>query len=155
MRTGLKRRLPPSRLGFWSVKHLFSPLDRRLYRWTGGCLTATGRPPGPLLLLTTTGRRTGQERTAPVFSLRDGARLVVCHAKPAPDRGPAWPANLRAHPVARVQIGAEAATYRAREATAEEVARYWPPLLAIWPAEETYYARPGERTIFVLERLAG
>ena len=155
MRTGALRRLGGSRVGIWAVKHFFSPLDRRLYRLTGGRLAATGRPLGPLLLLTTTGRRTGQERTAPVFYLRDGERLVVCHAKPAPDRGPAWPANLRAHPVARAQVGAEVAAYRAREATAAEVARYWPRLLAVWPAYATYYARTGERAIFVLERLPG
>jgi hypothetical protein len=60
---------------------------------------------------------------------------------------------LRANPLARAQIGQEIGTYRAREATDEEIERYWPRLVEIWPAYKTFYHRSGQRSIFVLERI--
>ena len=118
---------------------------------TGGRRVSTGRPLGPILLLTTTGRRTGKERTNPAFYLRDGERLVICNANPGFERPNPWTLNLRANPLARVQIGQEISTYRAREATDEEVERYWPCLVKMWPAYQTFYDRSGQRSIFVLE----
>jgi F420H(2)-dependent quinone reductase len=52
-------------MGVWIIKHVISPLDRQLYQRTGGQRVALGKPLGPLLLLTTTGRRTGKEHTTP------------------------------------------------------------------------------------------
>src|SRR5262249_17531272 len=105
----------------------------------------------PRLLLTTTGRRTGLERTVPIFYLRDGDRLVMCNVNPGFEHPNPWTLNLRAYPLARVQIGSTSGIYRACEATADEVARYWPQLVRIWPAYQAFYKRGGERTIFVLE----
>jgi hypothetical protein len=59
--------------------------------------------------------------------------------------------NLRAQPVARVQLGQVCATYQAREATADEVAQYWPQLVRLWPAYQTHYDRSGQRSLFILE----
>jgi deazaflavin-dependent oxidoreductase (nitroreductase family) len=148
---GLLARLGATSLGVWAIKHLLSPLDRRLYRWTGGRRIALGRPLGPRLLLTTTGRRTGQERTVPVFYLRDGTRLIICNVKPGFERPNPWPLNLQAHPVARVQVGSVGRICHAREATADEVERYWPRLVALWPAYQTHFDRSRQRSIFILE----
>ena len=148
---GLLRRLGSTFLGVWLIKDLLSPLDRHLYRWTGGRGIGRGRPLAPRLLLTTTGRRTGQERTVPVFSLRDGDRLVVCNVNPGFERPNPWTLNLRAHPLARVQMGTTSGAYHAREATQEEIAQYWPHLVRLWPAYQAFYERGGERTVFVLE----
>jgi F420H(2)-dependent quinone reductase len=87
-----------TRLGVWVIKHLVSPLDRRLYALTGGRLLTTGRPLGPILLLCTIGRRTGRIRTTPVFYLRDSERLVVCNVTPDSERANPWALNRRAHP---------------------------------------------------------
>jgi deazaflavin-dependent oxidoreductase (nitroreductase family) len=140
-----------TRAGVWTIKHLVSPLDRRLYRATGGRLLSTGRPRGPIALLTTTGRRTGSERTTPVFHLRDGERVVLCNVRPASEHANPWTLNLRAHPMARVQIGSQTRTYRAREATPAELAGYWPQLVSVWPAYERFYHQGGQRSVFVLE----
>jgi len=148
---GLLARLGAAPLGVWAIKHLLSPLDRRLYRWTGGRRIALGRPLAPRLLLTATGRRTGQERTVPVFYLRDGNCLIICNVNPGFERLSPWPLNLRAHPVARVQVGSVGGTYYAREATADEVERYWPRLVALWPAYQTHVDRSRQRSIFILE----
>jgi deazaflavin-dependent oxidoreductase (nitroreductase family) len=148
---GLLRRLGGTGLGVWAIKHLFSPLDRRLYRWTGGRGIALGRSLAPRLLLTTIGRHSGQERTVPIFYLREGDRLIICNVNPGFERPNPWTLNLRAHPVARVQVRSVRRTYQACAATQAEVARYWPRLVRIWPAYQAFYERGGERTIFVLE----
>lgn len=145
------RALGGAGLGVWAIKHVVSPLDRRLYAISGGRLLSTGRPLGPVLLLSTIGRRTGRVRTTPVFYLRDGERLILCNVTPASERANPWPLNLRAYPLARVQIGRRSATYLAREADAAEVARYWPRLVALWPAYDTHFSRTGHRVLFVLE----
>jgi deazaflavin-dependent oxidoreductase (nitroreductase family) len=140
-------------LGVWVIKHLFSPLDRLLYRWTGGrgIGIGPGRPLAPRLLLTTTGRSSGLERTVPIFYLRAGERLIICNVNPGFERPNPWTLNLRAHPLARVRIGSTSGTYQAREATGEEVARYWPQFVHIWPAYQTDFDRSGQRSIFILE----
>ena len=138
-------------LGVWVIKHIFSPLDRHLYRWTGGRGIGLERPLAPRLLLTTTGRSTGLERTIPVFYLREGDRLIICNVNPGFEHPNPWTLNLRAHPLARVRTGSTSGTYHAREATDEEVARYWPRLLRIWPAYQTHYDHSGQRSIFILE----
>ena len=58
------------------IKHLIAPVDRWLYQVTGGRVLSTALRDGPVLLLTTTGRRTGKLHTTPVFFLRDAERLV-------------------------------------------------------------------------------
>jgi nucleotide-binding universal stress UspA family protein len=73
------QRLGGTPLGVWIIKHLVSPIDRHIYRLTGGRRVSTGRPLGPMLLLTTTGRRTGKEHTTPLFYLRNDERLIICN----------------------------------------------------------------------------
>jgi deazaflavin-dependent oxidoreductase (nitroreductase family) len=152
MSSELLRGFGVSPAGVWLVKHVISPLDRALYPWTGGRGLPLGRPLGPRLLLTTTGRRTGRPRTTPVFYLRDGERLVICNVNPGFERPNPWTVNLRARPLARVQVGHQIGMYRARPATGDEVARYWPRLVAIWPAYQAHFDRSGRRTLFILER---
>lgn len=147
----LLQRLGGTFLGAWVIKHILSRLDRRLYRWTGGRGIGHGRALAPRLLLTTTGRLSGRERTVPIFYMRDGGRLIICNVNPEFEHPNPWTLNLRAHPLAHVQMGPTSGTYQAHEATAAEVERYWPLLVAIWPAYQTFHARGGERTIFVLE----
>ncbi len=148
---GLLQRLGGAFVGVWVIKHLFSPLDRLLYRWTGGRRMSFGQQLAPRLLLTTIGRHSGQERTVPIFYLRDGERLIICNVNPGFERPNPWTLNLRARPLAHVQIGSARGTYQAREATDEEVERYWPRLERIWPAYQTHFDRSGQRSIFILE----
>jgi deazaflavin-dependent oxidoreductase (nitroreductase family) len=127
-----------------------APLDRALYRATRGKLSSTAGV-APLILLTTTGRRTGTPRTTPVMYIRDGDRFVVSSENFGQERAAAWPLNLLADPHATVQIGAETVSCRARLLGDEEADRYWPRLVEVWPAHETYRARSGKRHTFVLE----
>jgi deazaflavin-dependent oxidoreductase (nitroreductase family) len=146
---GLAQRLGGTRLGVLAIGRVVSPLQRLLYRRTGGRLSLTGR--APVLLLTTTGRRTGKARTVPLFYLRDGDRLVVCNVNPGFERPNPWTLNLRGRPHAQVQIGRDTTGVRARAASEHELARYWPQLTQIWPAYQAFYDKGGNRSVFVLE----
>ncbi len=149
--TSLVRRLGATRAGVWTIKHIVSPLDRWLYQRSSGRLMLTGKPVGRILLLTTTGRKSGLDRTTPVFYLRDGEKVILCNVNPGFEKPNPWTLNLRANPVARVQIGAEHMTLHARVANEAEIEQYWPRLIAMWPAYQTHYDRSGQRTLFVLE----
>ena len=145
---GVAQRLGGTRLGVLAIGRIVSPLQRKLYRRTGGRLSLTGR--APVLLLTTTGRRSGKARTVPLLYIRDGDRLVVCNVNPGFERPNPWILNLRAEPHARVQIGRDTISMRARMASEQELDRYWPQLTKIWPAYQAFYDEGGQRSVFVL-----
>lgn len=139
-----------TRLGTWVIGHIVSPLQRRLLLATGGRVSLTGKR--PVLLLTATGRRSGRPRTVPVFFLRDGDDLVVCNVRPPSERPNPWPLNVRANPKVSVRIGSETEERVASEARGQEVDKYWPRLVEMWPAYERFFAATHERAIFTLRR---
>jgi F420H(2)-dependent quinone reductase len=146
----LLNRIGATRPGTWAIGHVVSPLQRRLLIATGGRVSLTGKR--PVLLLTTTGRRSGLPRTIPLFFLRDGDDLVVCNVRlPSENENP-WPLNLRRNPNVTVRIRGVTEQRVAREARGQEVERYWPPLVQTWPAYERFFADTHERAIFVLQR---
>jgi deazaflavin-dependent oxidoreductase (nitroreductase family) len=127
-------------------------VDRVLYRLTAGRITATGRPVIPTLLLTTTGRRSGLDRTVPLLYVRDGPNFVVAGSNWGRPEDPGWARNLLADPTARVQVGREVVRVSARPADGPERERLWRVLDAEWPAYDTYRRRSGrEIRVFVLE----
>ncbi len=146
------QRFGGTRAGVWAIKHIVSPLDKWLCRRTGGRRVLLGQPPAPMLLLTTRGRKSGLERTTPVFYLRDGAQLIICNVNPGFERQNPWTLNLRADPLAIVLIDGERGQYAAREATAAETDGYWSRLVTLWPAYQTHYDHSGERSVFILTK---
>lgn len=126
-------------------------VDRVTYRVTRGRFTATGSV-APLMLLTTTGRRTGRERTTPVIYIEDDEGFIVSSEEFGQEkRRAAWPRNLDADPRAKVQIGSRVISCRARRLDDQQAEHYWPRLVEMWPAHETYLRRSGRRHTFVLE----
>ncbi len=106
----------------------------------------------PCLLLTTTGRRTGEKRTAPLIYGEDGGRYLVVASKGGAPQHPAWYLNLDANPDVELQVGAEVFPARARTAEGEERERLWPVITAIWPAYDDYQAKTDrEIPVVVLE----
>ena len=116
-------------------------LHSSLYRATGG--KVAGRLLGrPVLLLTTTGRKSGEARTVPLLYLRDGENLVVVASNGGTAEDPAWWLNLRADPEATVEAGGRKTRVRAEEVGGEEKGRLWERLLEMYGP----YARYQERT---------
>lgn len=111
-----------------------------LYRLTGGRIG--GKMGGlRILLLTTTGRRSGQPRTVPLVFFEDGERLVVIGSKGGTPTDPLWWENLKKSPEAEVQVGGERRRMRARLASAEERARLWPRVKRENPTYAEYEKR--------------
>jgi deazaflavin-dependent oxidoreductase (nitroreductase family) len=92
----------------------------------------------PVALLTTTGRKTGEPRVSPLYFLRDGDRVIVAASKGGADKNPMWYLNLKADPKVAVQIKDEVLELKARDATDEERAQYWPKLVAMYPTYDDY-----------------
>jgi len=107
-----------------------------------------------ILILTTTGRRTGLPRNAPlIFGRNNGDYLVVASKGGAPTP-PAWYLNLQAHPEVEVQVKAERFAARARTATPAEKPALWHTMTAIWPDYDAYQERCArEIPVVILERV--
>lgn len=111
-----------------------------VYRLTRGRLL--GRVAGmPVLLLTTTGRRSGRERSTPLTYFEDGDDVVVIASNGGEDTPPAWWLNLCAHPLARITIGTRSRPVAARPATGEERDRLWPLITATYDGYGEYARR--------------
>lgn len=135
----------PSDLGF----RAFTAVHRTIYRLTGGRLG--GRMGGgPMLLLTTTGRRTGVRRTVVLLYLREGESLLVVGSKGGSPQHPGWFHNLRADPGVEVEIGRRRERRRARVATPEERARLWPGIVERYPGYRKYERRTAREIPLVL-----
>ncbi|HEX8075081.1 MAG TPA: nitroreductase family deazaflavin-dependent oxidoreductase [Thermoleophilaceae bacterium] len=126
-------------------------LNVPLYRASRGrLLGSVGR--APVLLLTSTGRKSGQERTAPVLYMEDGDRLVVIGSNAGNERPPAWSLNLKANPEASVQVRGERRKVRARVAQGEERADLWRRMTERYSGFDEYRGRTGrDIAVFVLE----
>jgi deazaflavin-dependent oxidoreductase (nitroreductase family) len=135
--------------GIWLIKNVVSPLQRATYRGTRGRVSLTGRL--PVLLLTTTGHRSGKPRTVPVFYLRSGDSYVICNVRPPGERVNPWVGNVRANPTVRLEVSGLQLWGRARPATEAELGRFWPQLITVWPAFQTFFSAGGERSAFVVD----
>lgn len=106
-----------------------------------------------VLILTTTGRRSGTPRSTPLIYGREGDNYVVVASKGGADEHPAWYLNLLANPEVEVQVLADRFTARARIATAEEKTRLWQAAVERWPAYADYQRRTErEIPVVILER---
>ncbi|HEY6054631.1 MAG TPA: nitroreductase family deazaflavin-dependent oxidoreductase [Gaiellaceae bacterium] len=133
-------------------RSLFGEEHVRRYRETGGEVGHIWNGV-PTLLLTTTGRRSGEQRTTPLIYGQDGDRYVVVASKGGAPRHPAWYLNLSAKPDVELQVAAQRFRARARTAAANERERLWKLMAGIWPAYDDYQAKTErEIPLVVLER---
>jgi len=108
----------------------------------------------PLLLLTTTGARSGRAHTTPLMYLGDAGRLVVFGSKGGAPTNPDWYYNLRAHPLATVEVGKETLPVRATVVHGEERRRLFDAQVEVRPQFADYAARTTrEIPVVVLERV--
>ncbi|HEY1458241.1 MAG TPA: nitroreductase family deazaflavin-dependent oxidoreductase [Solirubrobacteraceae bacterium] len=106
-----------------------------------------------VLILTTTGRRTGERRSTPLIYQRDGDHYLVVASKGGAPQPPAWYLNLQTNPEVQVQVLGDRFDAHARVATPEEKPDMWETMLAVWPAYEDYQSKTSrEIPVVVLER---
>jgi len=107
----------------------------------------------PLLLLTTTGGRSGIARTTPVMYLPDGERLIIFASKAGASTNPDWYHNLIAHPQATVEVGSETFKVTAVEVMGEERDQLYARQAALYPGFAAYEAKTTRRIpVIALQR---
>lgn len=148
----LTRRLGRTRW-FARAGRAVSGLDRRLQKATRGRVSVLGKPTLPQLILTTTGRTSGEPREAVLLYAVDGDGWVLIGSNWGQEHHPAWSGNLLANPSAAVTIAGVTTPVTASLASDDERTRLLPALLEVWPAYETYASRAADRELRVF-RLA-
>ncbi len=136
------------RIGHHAVRAM-GAANTWIYRLTGGKLGGRFLRGAPVLLLTTTGRKSGKPRTSPLLYLRDGENLVVVASVGGMSHHPVWYLNLEANPDVTIEIGSQKTLMRARRATDQEKTEIWPRLVTMYRDYDDYQART-DRNIPVL-----
>lgn len=126
----------------------------RIYRETNGEQGHIWREGSTILLLTTIGRMSGEERTTPLIYGMDGDNPVIVASKGGAPDHPGWYRNLVKNRDARVQIKGDVFAVRARDAEGEERDRLWKLMNGIWPHYEEYQQKTDRQIpVVVLERV--
>ncbi len=136
-----------SRAGAWLYLHVFTRVDRLLLRASAGRLsTALGtRLRHHVVLLTTTGARSGLPRTVPLLALLEGDDVVLVASKGGHPQHPGWYMNLRANPRVTVTLGGRSSARIAREADGAERETLWQKIIEHFPGYADYQARTARR----------
>ncbi|MCW2542660.1 MAG: cell entry protein [Frankiales bacterium] len=108
----------------------------------------------PMVLLTTTGSKSGEPRTAPTLGMVDGDRVVVVASNAGAPKHPAWYVNMQADPEVTVEIGEQTFPARAVTLEGEERDRFYARITAAAPVFAEYRAKaaPREIPVVALER---
>ena len=135
------------------MSDLFGEEHVRRYRETGGKEGHDWREGSSVLLLTTTGRKTGNKTTTPLIYAQDGDRYVIVASKGGAPEHPGWYRNLAKDPNVELQVWDEAFSARARTAHGEERERLWRKANEVWPHYDEYATKTDrEIPVVVLER---
>jgi deazaflavin-dependent oxidoreductase (nitroreductase family) len=134
---------------------LFSRIHVFLYRVSGGRIGGRFKA-APVLLLTTTGRKSGKRRTTPLLYGEDAGRYVVVASVGGAPKHPAWYLNLGGDAEATVQVGGRTLGVRAETAAAEERTRLWSVMTRLYARYDDYQAKTSrEIPIVILTPAAG
>lgn len=127
------------------TRHLVIPLDRALYRLTGGKITTMsfGGPTG--LTLITTGAKTGERRENPMQYVADDDGMIVVGSNWGRPNHPAWTVNLLKNPDAQANVNGVVRDVHATLLEGAEREAAWQKLIEVWPAYELYVRRSGRQ----------
>jgi deazaflavin-dependent oxidoreductase (nitroreductase family) len=151
---GLVQKIGSSRSGAWFYARTLHHFDRVVFKLSGGRATVTSVLAGlPVVLLTTTGVKSGLPRTLPLLCIRD-ERNPTTFALVASNWGqthyPAWYLNLKANPHATCSIRGQTRAYVAHEASGEEYERFWQDAADTYFGYPLYKQRVGARRIPIM-----
>lgn len=136
----------------WFYARTLHHIDRVVYRATRGRATFASWVAGlPIVMLTTTGAKSGRRHTLPLVGLPDGDRLVVIASNYGQAHNPSWYYNLRANPRATIAFDGATREVVARELAGEEREREYARGIQIYPGWTQYRTRAAHRRIPVLE----
>ncbi len=136
----------------WFYARTLHHIDRVVYRMTSGRATFTSLVTGlPVVQLTTTGARSGRERTLPVVGVPEGERLIVIASNFGQHSNPSWYYNLRANPRRASCFEGARRQVEAQELTGEERERWYARGVEIYPGWKEYRKRAAHREIPVIE----
>ncbi len=124
------------------AERLFGEPHVRRYRETGGEVGHLWKEGSTVLLLTTTGRSSGKQRTTPLIYAADGDRYVIVASKGGAPKHPGWYLNLDKDPDVTVQVKDRVVRARARTVEGEERERLWVKANEVWP----HYAEYAQKT---------
>jgi deazaflavin-dependent oxidoreductase (nitroreductase family) len=150
----ITQRVASSGPGSWVFQRTLYPIDKQLYRATKGRLTVPGLMAGlPVIMLTTTGAKTGKVRTMPLVGIPMGDDMAIIGSNYGQESTPGWVYNLQADPEATVAHGSESVDVIARPATEDETERAFEAGTAFYGGFSKYRERASHREIevFVLE----
>jgi deazaflavin-dependent oxidoreductase (nitroreductase family) len=138
---------------WWVYAHTLHHLDRLVYRLTRGRATFVSWVTGmPIVLLTTTGRKSGVRRTLPLVAVAEGDSLIVIASNYGQQRHPAWYHNLKANPRVTATLNGVTTEMIARELEGEERDRWYERGIEIYPGWVSYRRRTAQhRRIPVIE----
>ena len=135
-------------------ENLFGDEHVQRYRETGGEVGHIWRKGSKTLLLTTTGRKTGERRTTPLIYENSGDDYVIVASKGGAPDDPGWYRNLQKDPNVELQVKDEVFPARARTAEGEERERLWRLANTVWPHYDEYAKKTTrEIPVVVLERI--
>jgi deazaflavin-dependent oxidoreductase (nitroreductase family) len=147
----LIRRIGATRPGAWFFARTLDHIDKPVYRWSGGRTTLAAVMSGlPVVMLTTTGAKSGRQTTSPVLGFEDGDVVVVIGSNYGQAHHPAWVHNLRANPHAQLEIRGVGREVTAEEATGDERERYLNLASVVYPGYRVYVRRAAPRRIAVI-----
>ncbi len=133
---------------------LFGDEHVRRYRETGGAVGHDWREGSTILLLTTMGRKTGEQRTVPLIYVQDGDRYVIIASKGGAPEHPGWYQNIEKTPEVGLQVKDQVFRARARVAKGEERERLWRLANTVWKYYDDYAKKTArEIPVVVLERV--
>lgn len=141
------------------LKRIFKPamklamaIQTFLYRLTGGRIGGSGRD-FRVLLLTTTGRKSGKERTTPLGYFEDqGAYIITASSTAFLGEEPAWFLNLKSNPQVKIQVMDKRLAAIAEQAAPEERNRLWARLIEVSPSYAEYQKRTTREIPMVILR---
>ena len=134
---------------------LYGKAHVRRYRETDGEVGHIWKEGSTILILTTTGRTSGEPRDTPLIYAEDGDRYVIVASNGGDPEHPGWYRNLEKEPEVELQVLGDVFPANARTAEGEERDRLWEKANEVWPHYREYQQRTDrEIPVVVLERAA-
>lgn len=148
------QKIAASRPGSWVFQKALYPIDKALFRWTKGKVTVAGLMAGlPVILLTTTGAKSGVSRTMPLVGTPFGDDLAIIGSNYGQHRTPGWVYNLDADPTATVSYRDVSLPVTARRLDDDAADRVFEQASRAYPGYGRYRERADHRVVrvYVLE----